>query len=87
MRTEQETRQLKEELEKLTGFIGEHGSPEQVASKDFQVACNTCDALAWVLGEIQTDHFKSDAHLNLEVLKNTATYIETTTGEKLANHE
>ena len=87
MRSEQEVRQFDEELSKLTAFISEHGSTEQLVSAEFRFTCDICDALKWVLGEIPTDHFKSDAYLNLERLKDTATYIETTTGKKLADYE
>ncbi|MBA7475502.1 hypothetical protein ES707_10873 [subsurface metagenome] len=86
MRTEQEVKDLVKELEKLTGFIGENGLPEQVGTKDYLFSCNVCDALTWVLGEIETDHFKSDAYINLERLRDTAGEIETATGKKLKDY-
>ncbi|MBA7585904.1 hypothetical protein ES708_27896 [subsurface metagenome] len=87
MRSEQVIKELAEELEKLTGFIGEHGMPKEHMSKDFDFACTVCDALAWVLGEISTKHFTGDAYLNLFRLKHIARAIEIKTGKKLTNHE
>ncbi|GAI71294.1 unnamed protein product [marine sediment metagenome] len=86
MRTEQEVRELSEELSKLTGFIAEHGTSEQLNSRDLCFACDVCDTLSWVQGEISTDQFRSAAHLDLERLSGIAEYIETTTGRKLATY-
>ncbi len=86
MRSEQEIIALKEELERLTGFISEHGSPEPFGTRDHQFGCDVCDAGAWVLGEISTDQFRSNAHINIERLYEQVRAIETTTGEKLANY-
>ena len=87
MQSEQEIRQLKEELEKLTGFIGENGSDEQVTNRDQVFACVVCDALAWVRGEISTDLFRSATHLDLDRLRETVARLEKTTGKKLADYE
>ncbi|MBA7626696.1 hypothetical protein ES703_34151 [subsurface metagenome] len=87
MQSEQDIKQLKEELAKLTGFIYEHGSPEQVGSRQLQFSCDVCDALAWVLEEISTDDFKSNAHVDLNSLKSIAAYIEETTSKKLTDYE
>ncbi len=87
MRSEQEIRILKEQLEKLTGFIGEHGTGSELHNKDVQFACNTSDALHWVLGEISTESFTSVAYASLERLKHIARAIEIKTGKKLADYE
>lgn len=87
MISEQEIKALCDELSKLTGFISEHGSPEQIASKNFQFACNICDALGWVLEDTSTEQFRSDAYLNLDDLNDTARYIETATGKNLADYQ
>jgi hypothetical protein len=87
MQSEQEIRELSEELSKLTGFIYENGSPEQISSRYLSFSCDVCDALAWVLGEITTDDFKSHTHLDLASLKNIAAYIETTTSRKLTDYK
>lgn len=87
MRTEEEIRQLKAELEKLTGFIGEHGTDNELHNRDVQFSCNVNDALAWVLEEIQTVRFRSDDYLRLNNLKHIAKAIEIKTRESLANHK
>ncbi len=87
MRSEQVTREFVEELEKLTGFIAEHGSPEEHNSKDLKFACTVCDALAWVLGETSTESFTGNAYLNHFALKHIARAIEIRTGKKLADYE
>ena len=87
MQGEQEIRSLKEELEKLTGFISDNGSAEQFAGKEFVFACNVCDSLAWVLEETLVEHFRSDSYINLELLKQIARAIEMKTGKKLDEYE
>lgn len=78
-------RELKEELEKITGFIGEYGTEEENKDNEFLFACNICDGLSWVLGEISTEGFKSDAYLDLAKLKIMVTEIEQRTG-KIFSH-
>ncbi|MBA7474432.1 hypothetical protein ES707_09784 [subsurface metagenome] len=87
MQGEQEIRSLKEELEKLTGFIGENGSADQTGTKDYFFGCDVCDALSWVLELISTNHFRSHNHLNIDQLNEIARDIETTTGKEFASYE
>ncbi|GAI76288.1 unnamed protein product [marine sediment metagenome] len=86
MQSEQETRELAEELKKLTGFIADFGTDDELHSKDVQYACNITDALYWVLRETQTVRFRSSDYLNLDKLKLMARTIETRTGEKPTNY-
>ncbi len=85
MRSEQEIRDLKEELEKLTGFISENTAPGKLCREDEVYACNVCDALGWVLEDILTDNFKTDAYLKLNKLKHSVRVLERMTGKKLTN--
>ncbi len=87
MRSEQVIKELIEKLEKLTGFISEHGNGGEFLNKDVRFSCNACDALSWVLGEIPTDRFTSDTHLNLFRLEHIARAIEKRTGKKLADYK
>ncbi len=87
MISEQEIRILKEELAKLTGFIGEHGIGSELQDKDFQFACNASDTLSWVLGEITTECFTGSTYINLFRPKHIARAIEIRTGKKLADYE
>jgi hypothetical protein len=87
MQSEQEVKELKEELLKLTGFIGDFGTDIYLNNKDVQYACNVCDALAWVLGEISTERFRSSDYTNFDNLKHITGNVETTTGKKLADQE
>lgn len=87
MRSEQEIKELVEELSRLTGFIGEFGTEEELQSSDFRFSCNVSDALFWVLGEISTEGFRSDAYLNLADLKRVARGIEARTGKRLEEYE
>lgn len=74
-------------LDKLTGFIAENGTRSELTNKDVQYACNICDALYWILGEISTENFTSDTHLNLEHLERLARSVEERTENKLADYE
>lgn len=87
MQSEQEIRQLKEELEKLTGFLGENTATQTLCNEDEMCASTVCDALSWVLEEITTDHFRNGSHLKLKRLIHNARVIERITGNKLANYE
>lgn len=83
MRSQQEIRELMEKLEKLTGFIGEFGSLKELYNKDVQFACNASDVLSWVLGEITSERFISDAYVNFAHLEEIALMVERRTGKKL----
>jgi hypothetical protein len=87
MRSEQEIKELAEELSRLTGFIGEFGTKGEFQTDDFKFCCNVLDALYWVSGEILTENFRSFAYLNLAELKEVARGIETRTGKKLQEYE
>lgn len=87
MQSEQEVKELKEELSKLTGFISEFGSTPEFQNKDVRFSCDVCDVLSWVLKEISTEHFKSDSYINLDKLKHIARAIEVKTGKKLNDYE
>ncbi len=43
------------------------GDKKEFSSKDFVFACNVQDTISWVLGEIETEHFRSDAFLNVDI--------------------
>ncbi len=60
VRNLQEVRELKELLERITGFIADYGEDEYLDDPDFKYACNVADALAWVLGEIDTGEFTAE---------------------------
>ncbi len=80
MRTKNEIQQLKQELEILTGFITDYGIKEEIKNSNY--ACDIIDALWWVLEEITTEHFESDAYLDLFKLRAIAENIEHRTGKK-----
>ena len=73
--TTKNIKELKEELDKITGFIGEYGIAQE-RDTDYTYACNISDGLSWVLGEISTKRFRSDAYLDLAKLKRMVTEIE-----------
>ncbi len=87
MKSEQEIKELAEELSKLTGFIADFGTEEEFQTDDHKFCCNVYDALYWVLGEISTKRFRSDVYLNLADLKEIARGIEARTGKKLQEYE
>jgi len=49
--------------------------------------CNVADAFSWALGEISTEHFKSNAYLDTDNLKKIVEKIEKRTDKKLENYE
>lgn len=83
MRSQQEIRELKEKLAKLTGFIGEFGTLKELYNLDVQFSCNASDAFSRVLGEITSERFISDAYVNFTHLEEIALMIERRTGKKL----
>ena len=83
MRSETETRKLKEKIDKLTGFIADFGSQSEYKKADMTYANDTSDALSWVLGEISTEHFEGESYLGLANLQQVAEGIEKRTGKKL----
>ena len=86
MRSESEIKELKKVLAKLTEFIAEHGDLGEFDKEDWTYACNVCDALSWVLGEIKSDHFQSDAHLSVVELRRMAVAVEVKSGKRLADY-
>ncbi|MHC1625835.1 MAG: hypothetical protein ACXQTN_00620 [Methanoculleaceae archaeon] len=80
MRSEEEVRKLRDELEEITDFIAEYGTDEDLEAIGF--ACDVSDALNWVLGEITTEHFLSDSYLDMGKLKRIIGKIEKRTGIK-----
>ena len=82
MRTEQEVSELMKELDKLTGFIAEHGSLKELYDKNVQFSCNANDAFSWVLCEITNERFIGKAYVNLKHLREIALIIERRTGKK-----
>ncbi|MBA7638499.1 hypothetical protein ES703_46155 [subsurface metagenome] len=59
-----------------------HTPADERLDKDVRFSCNVSDTLAWDLGEIQTERFRSEDYLNLEHVKQIARAIEIRTGEK-----
>ena len=84
MQNETEIQELKQELETLTRFISANGTDEERDIINY--ACNITDAMMWVLEETTTEHFKSDAYLDLFKLRAIAENIEHRTGENLQNY-
>jgi hypothetical protein len=87
MRGEREIAELKDKLEKMTGFIADYGSEEEFNNKDVSYACDVIDALDWVLGLISTEHFLSDSYLNLAGLQKLVKEVEKRAGKKLQMYE
>jgi hypothetical protein len=87
IRNEKELRELKEELSKLTGFIADFGTDKEFQSSEMTFANDVVDALSWVLNEISTENFRSEAYLSITALKEVANGIERRTGKKLENYE
>jgi len=87
MKSSQEIKELEEELSKLTGFIADFGTKEEINNEIVRVSCNVCDALLWVLGEIDNERFRSDAYLDLETLKRIVQNIAERTGQRLEDYD
>lgn len=73
---EVEIRGLQSRLEKFSDFIADYGSDNEFNNDAMEFANNICDALSWVIGEISTDDFKSEAYLNMLELETVANNIE-----------
>ena len=82
MRSEQEIRELREKLSKISGFVSEFGSLKELYNKDVQFASVAADVLSWVLGNITNGRLTSD-YMNLKHLEEIALQIERRTGKKL----
>lgn len=88
MRSETETRELKEKIDKLTGFIADFGSQSEYKKAEYYTtyANSTCDFLSWLLGEISTETFEGETFLGLANLQQVAEGIEKRTGKKLQDY-
>jgi hypothetical protein len=84
MRSEEEVRTLNAELQRLTGFIADCGGP--LDDRDLLFACNVCDILSWVLGEITTEDFRQN-YLYEERLRKLARRLEKKTGRALTDYQ
>ena len=72
MRNQDEIQALIKEL-KNTVDVDNLEEYDRVANeRDFNFLCDVLDTLSWVLGEIDTEDFKSEAYLNLDELKKKA---------------
>ncbi len=83
MRTETEIANLKGELDRLVGFIWDHGTPKQTEDSKMSFASDTVDVLSWVTGVIESESFLSTDYLGLDHLRKIARAIEKRTGNKL----
>lgn len=72
MRTEQEIQKLKGELEEAVNVDDSQEYDRVSNSENFKYMCNAMDAFDWVLGNIETNDFKSKSYLNLEQVKRNA---------------
>jgi len=86
MRSEKELQELKQELETLTGFIVDFGTQQEFDNEDVRFSSDVTDALSWILEEIRTEDFRSDAYLNITKLHTIANKIEQRTGNKLGDY-
>ena len=87
MRTREEVRGLRDELLQLTGYISDYGAREDRVTESLVFSNDTCDVLTWVLEEISTERFQSDAYLNLPELRRFAEEIQASTGKRLEDYE
>ena len=85
VRSEEEIRRLRKELERIVGFIGDYGTEEEFEAITY--ACDISDALSWVLGEISTKLFLSDSYLDMERLRVIVKNIEKRSGRKFNEYE
>jgi len=82
---ENELRKIKDELERITGFIAEYGTKKDLC-EEWEYACNVCDVLSWILGGISTEDFLSEDYLNINKLREIVKQIESRTGQKFENY-
>jgi hypothetical protein len=87
VRNLQEVRELKELLERITGFIADYGGEQYLDDPAFKYACDVADALAWVLGEIDTGKFTGPDYLNLDKLMTIVKEIEEKRGAKFGEYK
>ncbi|MEE9599835.1 MAG: hypothetical protein V3V66_05175 [Anaerolineales bacterium] len=87
MKAEHEIITLKEQLERLTGFIADNGTDKEFENESVKYSNDVCDALYWVLGEITTEDFQSGAYLDIPNLEVIAKNIEERSGKKKADYE
>ena len=87
MRAEEEVRGLRDELLRFTGYISDYGTREDHVTESLVFSNDACDVLTWVLEEISTERFQSDAYLNLPQLRRFAEKIRASTGKRLEDYE
>ncbi len=85
MKSEDEIIELRDELDKLTGFISESCTDEEFEKIIY--ACNITDAFLWILEEITTENFNSDSYLKLDELRKMSNQIEKRTGNIFEDYQ
>lgn len=87
MRSERELKEVEAKLNKLTGFIAEFGQNDEVATRSLGFAYDVNNTIKWVLGEITTEQFTSDAYLDVAMLRAIVANIELRTGQILEDYK
>ncbi len=72
MRSEEEIRGIIKRINEAVDTDNDEEYDRVCNDKDFAYICNVEDTLFWVLGEIETERFLSDAYMNLENLRRKA---------------
>ena len=72
MRSEEEIRGIIKRINEAVDTDNDEEYVRVCNDKDFAYICNVEDTLFWVLGEIETERFLSDAYMNLENLRRKA---------------
>jgi len=63
-RAPDELRRFKELLDRITGFVADHGENRHLKDEALKYACNVSGALSWVLGDIDTESFTGPDYIN-----------------------
>ena len=87
MRSEEEVRRLRDELLQLTGYVSDYGTRESHIAESMVFSNDATDVLTWVLEEVSTERFQSDAYLNLPQMRRFAAEIKARTGKRLEDYE
>ncbi len=87
MLSKKEIEELKDELQRYSGFIEDHGSDEEFNDDDVVYLNHVLDCIDWCIGEISTEDFTSESYLNIGRLKSIVRAIESRTNKRVEGYE
>lgn len=87
MKSEKEIRETLEKVDRITGFIGDCGTGEELNHERVAYGCAVSDFVSWIFDDrFSSDDFLSEDYVDMPLLEKMAKDIEARTGKKLKDY-